>query len=82
MTAPAADAPPLLEVKGLRMHFPVTEGIVARRKVGEVKAVDGVDFTLRARRDAGAGRRERLRQDDDRPLHPAARAADRRRDPL
>ena len=38
---------PLLEVKGLRMHFPVTEGIVARRKVGEVKAVDGIDFTVR-----------------------------------
>ena len=29
------------------MHFPITEGIVARRKVGEVKAVDGVDFTVR-----------------------------------
>jgi oligopeptide transport system ATP-binding protein len=38
---------PLLEVKGLRMHFPVTEGIVARRKVGEVKAVDGIDFSVR-----------------------------------
>ena len=29
------------------MHFPVTEGIVARRNVGEVKAVDGIDFTIR-----------------------------------
>ena len=29
------------------MHFPVTEGIVRRRSVGEVKAVDGVDFTVR-----------------------------------
>ena len=46
MTA-AANARPLLEVKGLRMHFPVTEGIVRRRRVGEVKAVDGVDFTIR-----------------------------------
>ena len=27
----AAGAAPLLEVKGLRMHFPITEGIVARR---------------------------------------------------
>ncbi len=41
-----ADPTPLLEVRGLRMHFPVTEGIVARRKVGEVKAVDGIDFTV------------------------------------
>lgn len=38
---------PLLEVKGLRMHFPVTEGIVARKLVGEVKAVDGIDFSVR-----------------------------------
>ncbi|HUB12633.1 MAG TPA: ABC transporter ATP-binding protein [Acetobacteraceae bacterium] len=39
-------APPLLDVRGLRMHFPVTEGIVSRRKVGEVKAVDGIDFAM------------------------------------
>ena len=40
-------ATPLLEVKGLRMHFPITEGIVTRRLVGEVKAVDGIDFSVR-----------------------------------
>ena len=40
-------SPPLLEVKGLSMHFPITEGIVARKLVGEVKAVDGIDFTVR-----------------------------------
>jgi oligopeptide transport system ATP-binding protein len=28
------------------MHFPVTEGVVSRRRVGEVKAVDGIDFTV------------------------------------
>jgi oligopeptide transport system ATP-binding protein len=37
---------PLLDVRGLRMHFPVTEGIVRRRVTGEVKAVDGIDFTV------------------------------------
>jgi len=42
----AQSAPPLLDVRGLRMHFAVTEGIVTRRKVGEVKAVDGIDFTM------------------------------------
>src|SRR6185312_8872600 len=41
------EARPLLEVRGLRMHFPVTEGIVRRRQVGEVKAVDGIDFSVR-----------------------------------
>jgi len=29
------------------MHFPVTEGFIAQRRVGEVKAVDGVDFAVR-----------------------------------
>jgi oligopeptide transport system ATP-binding protein len=43
----AAAAPPLLEVKGLRMHFPISEGVLIGRKIGEVKAVDGVDFTIR-----------------------------------
>jgi oligopeptide transport system ATP-binding protein len=37
---------PLLSVKGLRMHFPISEGMVRRRTVGEVKAVDGIDFTV------------------------------------
>src|SRR5437667_1878342 len=46
MTVAAIDANPLLEVRGLQMHFPVTEGIVISRKVGEVKAVDGIDFTV------------------------------------
>jgi oligopeptide transport system ATP-binding protein len=47
MSVAATDPKPLLEVKGLRMHFPVTEGIITHRKVGEVKAVDGIDFTVR-----------------------------------
>jgi oligopeptide transport system ATP-binding protein len=42
-----ATSPPLLEVKGLRKHFPITEGIALQRTVGVVKAVDGVDFTIR-----------------------------------
>src|SRR5271154_2192170 len=37
---------PLLSVRGLRMHFPITEGIVRRRVTGEIKAVDGIDFTV------------------------------------
>jgi len=45
MTVSTADRP-LLEVKGLAMHFPISEGIVLSRKVGEVKAVDGIDFAI------------------------------------
>jgi oligopeptide transport system ATP-binding protein len=47
MSVAAIDTKPLLEVRGLQMHFPVTEGIVISRKVGEVKAVDGIDFAVR-----------------------------------
>jgi oligopeptide/dipeptide ABC transporter ATP-binding protein len=47
MRAPASDTGPLLQVRGLRKHFPVTEGVLARRTIGEVKAVDGIDFSLR-----------------------------------
>ena len=36
----------LLEVKGLKKHFPIEEGFL-RRIVGHVKAVDGVDFYIR-----------------------------------
>src|SRR5437660_4670348 len=46
MTAARAEAQPLLQVRGLKMHFPVTEGMIARRHIGDVKAVDGVDFTM------------------------------------
>ena len=28
------------------MHFPITEGVLIGRRVGEVKAVDGVDFSI------------------------------------
>jgi oligopeptide/dipeptide ABC transporter ATP-binding protein len=46
-TEPTTAAKPLLEVRGLRMHFPITEGVLIGRKVGEVKAVDSIDFTIR-----------------------------------
>ena len=37
----------LLEVKDLQMHFPIRKGFL-RRTVGAVKAVDGVNFAVRA----------------------------------
>ena len=44
--APAPAAKPLLEVRGLQMHFPITEGMIMHRHIGDVKAVDGVDLTI------------------------------------
>jgi len=39
-------APAILEVEGLVKHFPVTGGLLQRRR-GVVKAVDGVSFAIR-----------------------------------
>lgn len=39
------DQKPLLRVSGLKMHFPINRGILQRR-VGEVKAVDGISFDI------------------------------------
>ncbi|MEX3103326.1 MULTISPECIES: ABC transporter ATP-binding protein [unclassified Streptomyces] len=37
---------PILEVSGLVKHYPLTQGILFKKQVGAVKAVDGVDFTV------------------------------------
>ncbi|WP_110944538.1 ABC transporter ATP-binding protein [Streptomyces niger] len=37
----------ILEVRDLVKHYPLTQGIVLKRQVGAVKAVDGVSFDLR-----------------------------------
>jgi oligopeptide/dipeptide ABC transporter ATP-binding protein len=37
----------LLEVRGLKKHFPVTQGLIVTKAVGWVKAVDGIDFFIR-----------------------------------
>ncbi|MGV9316027.1 ABC transporter ATP-binding protein [Streptomyces sp. NPDC003691] len=44
----ATTGEPLLEVRGLARHYPLTRGILFRRQVGAVRAVDGVDLDLRA----------------------------------
>jgi ABC-type oligopeptide transport system ATPase subunit len=36
----------LLEVRGLVKHFPLARGPLASRRLGSVKAVDGIDLTL------------------------------------
>ena len=42
---PTTDA--IIEVEDCQKHFPVTRGIVLRKTVGMVKAVDGVSFQIR-----------------------------------
>ena len=36
----------LLELQGVQKYFPVSTGSLLRRKLGWVKAVDGVDFAV------------------------------------
>ncbi|MDP8978205.1 MAG: dipeptide ABC transporter ATP-binding protein [Actinomycetota bacterium] len=43
-----AGGEPLLRVEGLVKHFPLTRGVLFQRQYGSVRAVDGVDFELRA----------------------------------
>ena len=37
----------LVRVEGLKMHFPITQGIIIQRQVGSIKAVDGLNFFIR-----------------------------------
>ena len=36
----------LVQVVGLKKYFPITQGIVFQRKIADVKAVDGLDFSI------------------------------------
>ena len=40
--------PPILTVTDLHKHFPIREGLLFDRKIGELKAVDGVSFDIAA----------------------------------
>ena len=77
---PSGESMKILEVQNLRVSFPVTGGVFAR-KIAEVKAVDGVSFDTGKGRDAGPGRRIGLRQEHGRPRdrqHPARHGVRRR----
>ncbi|HEX5926480.1 MAG TPA: dipeptide ABC transporter ATP-binding protein [Baekduia sp.] len=37
---------PLVQVRDLKMHFPIRSGFLIQRQVGAVRAVDGVDFDV------------------------------------
>ncbi|MGV0745563.1 dipeptide ABC transporter ATP-binding protein [Mycolicibacterium sp. XJ870] len=50
---PAADAPLVLRVRDLVKTYKLTKGVVLRRQVGQVKAVDNVSFELRGGRTLG-----------------------------
>jgi len=37
---------PLLEVKDVKLHFPIEDGVLFKRKVGAIRAIDGISFTV------------------------------------
>jgi oligopeptide transport system ATP-binding protein len=37
----------LLEVNNLKVHFPIEEGLLIKRPVGAIRAVDGIDFQMK-----------------------------------
>jgi oligopeptide transport system ATP-binding protein len=45
--ARSVDGEHLLEVKNLKMYFPITQGIILQRRVGDVRAVDDISFFIR-----------------------------------
>jgi peptide/nickel transport system ATP-binding protein/oligopeptide transport system ATP-binding protein len=49
-SAPSSPGPgagePLVQVRDLVKHFPITRGIIIQRKIGAVQAVDGVSFDV------------------------------------
>ncbi|MDX6714212.1 MAG: peptide/nickel transport system ATP-binding protein, partial [Baekduia sp.] len=42
----SAAGEPLVQVRGLKKHFPIRSGFLIQRDVGAVRAVDGVDFDI------------------------------------
>jgi oligopeptide transport system ATP-binding protein len=44
--AAPAGAPTLLEVQDLKVHFPIREGMIFERHVGDIRAVDGISFSM------------------------------------
>ena len=43
---PAGGRTPLVRLRGVKKHFPITRGIIFQKKVGAVHAVDGVDLDV------------------------------------
>ena len=45
-TTSFTEAQPLVQARQLKKHFPVKRGLIFERKVGSVKAVDGISFDI------------------------------------
>ncbi len=43
---PTTNGGPLLQVEDLKVWFPITEGIIREKHIGDVRAIDGVSFEM------------------------------------
>ena len=43
----ASDNNILLDVRGLKVHFPIEQGVILKKIIGQIRAVDGIDFEIR-----------------------------------
>jgi peptide/nickel transport system ATP-binding protein len=43
---PARRGEPLVRLRGVKKHFPITRGIIIQKKIGKVHAVDGIDLDV------------------------------------
>ena len=41
------EADELVSVKDLKMYFPVRSGVIFQKKIADIKAVDGVSFSIK-----------------------------------
>ena len=41
-----SDPNTLVEIRNLKKHFPITQGILIQRQIGAVKAVDGISLDI------------------------------------
>ncbi|WP_328536903.1 ABC transporter ATP-binding protein [Streptomyces sp. NBC_00344] len=46
LDAPVERGEPILQVRNLVKHYPISQGILFKRRIGAVKAVDGISFDL------------------------------------
>ena len=44
---PSSNGAGIIELENIRKYFPITKGVLMRRAMGQVKAVDGVSFRIR-----------------------------------
>ena len=61
----SGEPPVVVRVRDLVKTYPLTKGVLFRRSIGEVRAVDGISFELRQGPHAGHRRRVGLGQVDD-----------------